>query len=198
MANENNFSGQPELVWLTERGSDRNMRLIKPFWYKDWNRRRWDVKADAVIDGASIPRALWTLVGSPFTGDYRRASIVHDAYAATDDETVRREADRMFYCACRDGGCSVFEATVLYVGVRIGAGLRSGALRLRAGPYPEGARLQRSAADYEIEALFRYAAEIVLGDVKDEDPNQPAYAEALETSADSALVTLNGATPEDK
>lgn len=29
-------------------------------------------------DGASIPRLLWTLVGSPWSGDYVQAAVVHD------------------------------------------------------------------------------------------------------------------------
>ena len=61
------------------------------------------------MDGASIPRALWTLVGSPYRGDYRRASIVHDQACddAHGDKDKRRAADRMFYHACREGGCNI-------------------------------------------------------------------------------------------
>jgi hypothetical protein len=60
------------------------------------------------------------MVGSPYTDDYRRASIVHDV--ACDDQTVqRKDADVMFYHACLAGGCSFLQAKLLYAGVRIGA-----------------------------------------------------------------------------
>lgn len=103
MANKfGEFSGEPKTVWLTEDGPDRHMTLIEPFWYKG---KVMDVTAPAGfrIDGATIPSALWSLVGSPYTGDYRRASIVHDKACvdANGDTKKRRAADRMFFYACR-------------------------------------------------------------------------------------------------
>ncbi len=116
------FSGNPATEWLTEAGPDRRMKLLADFWYDDPDGRRWLAPRDATVDGASIPAPLWSIVGSPYTGDYRRASIVHDL--ACDDPAVdRREADRMFYRACLAGGCPVDEAQLLYAGVRIGAWL---------------------------------------------------------------------------
>jgi hypothetical protein len=72
------------------------------------------------IFGTTTHRALWSTVGSPYTGDYRRASIVHDV-ACNDPAVPRRDADKMFYTACQAGGCSVVQAALLYAGVRIGA-----------------------------------------------------------------------------
>lgn len=37
---------------------------------------------------------------------------------------ARRNADKMFYHACRVGGCSPRQALLLYLGVRIGAILK--------------------------------------------------------------------------
>src|SRR5690242_16049686 len=106
--NEGTFSGEPRTLWLTQDGEDRDMRLLERFTFTDPSGTLWDAPVDSVIDGASIPRALWTLVGSPYTGDYRRASIVHDVACdrAGTDMQKRRAADRMFYHACRAGGCS--------------------------------------------------------------------------------------------
>lgn len=117
------FSGEAEARWLTEAVVDRDMVLTKAFWFQDMKGRRWDAPAGSKVNGASIPRFLWAAVGSPYTGDYRRASIVHDVAcdAAVGDAAARRAADRMFYEACREGGCSRWDATVLYVGVRFGA-----------------------------------------------------------------------------
>ena len=96
------------------------MSLIEDFWYLDPNGRKWPAPKGSIINGASIPAPLWSTVGSPYTGDYRRASIVHDV--ACKDQTVnRKEADVMFYNACLAGGCSLAQAKLLYTGVRIGA-----------------------------------------------------------------------------
>jgi hypothetical protein len=117
------FSDDPMTRWLTGNGPDRDMVLDRDFWFVDRNNKRWDASKGEIIDGASIPRALWTLVGSPYTGFYRRASIVHDVACrkAGSDSKLRKEADRMFYDACREGGCTIQQATILYIGVRIGA-----------------------------------------------------------------------------
>lgn len=115
------FSENPQAEWLAA-GDDRRMRLLRDFWYDDPAGRRWPAPAGSVVDGASIPAPLWSTVGSPYTGAYRRASIVHDV--ACDDPAVpRRAADEMFYHACRAGGCSPAQAELLYAGVRIGAWL---------------------------------------------------------------------------
>jgi Protein of unknown function (DUF1353) len=113
------FSGNPRTEWLDEPGADRRMRLLELFWYDDPAGRRWDAPAGGTVDGASIPPALWSTVGSPYTGDYRRASVVHDI--ACDRGIDRKEADKMFYFACLAGGCSKAQAELLYAGVRIGA-----------------------------------------------------------------------------
>ena len=114
------FSGDPRTLWLSDRGDDRDMQLLEPFWYIDPKGRRWDAPAGTVINGASIPRTLWSSVGSPYTGNYRRAAVVHDAAIA--QAGIRRaDADTMFYFACLAGGCSLLQAKLLYAGVRIGA-----------------------------------------------------------------------------
>jgi hypothetical protein len=120
--NHGQFSGDPLTTWLTEAGPDRKMQLERDFWFEH-GRDHWDAPKGAVVDGASIPQPLWSLVGSPYTGDYRRASIVHDVACdkAGTDSAKRRAADKMFFHACIAGGCGVAQAMLLYVGVRIGA-----------------------------------------------------------------------------
>ena len=114
------FSGNPRAEWLTEPGEDRRMQLLEDFWYLDPDGRKWLSHRNSIVDGASIPAALWSVIGSPYTGEYRRASIVHDVACDTPG-LPRRDADKMFYFACLAGGCSIRQARVLYAGVRIGA-----------------------------------------------------------------------------
>lgn len=121
MKNHGSFSGNPKTEWLVdENGADRDMTLIEDFWYIGPDGKKWRAPKGSVINGASIPRPLWSSVGSPYTDDYRRASIVHDV--ACNDSTVnRKDADVMFYHASLAGGCSFLQAKLLYAGVRIGA-----------------------------------------------------------------------------
>lgn len=118
MAN-GSFSGNPRTEWLSDDGG-RFMRMIETFWYIDPHGRRWEAAAGCMTDGASIPRTLWSSVGSPFTGSYRCAAILHDS--ALQNRTILRiDADNMFYFACLAGGCTRLESKLLYAGVRIGS-----------------------------------------------------------------------------
>ena len=91
------FSGEPETKWLTQapQTEDRCMILLERFWFRDPENKEWDAPKGMTTDGASIPRALWTLIGSPYTGNYRRAALVHDSACdlAGDDPTKRSAAD---------------------------------------------------------------------------------------------------------
>lgn len=175
------FSGNPKTTWLDEAGPDRGMLINEDFWFRDGRDETWLAPAGAVIDGASIPRALWTIVGSPYTGDYRRASLVHDVACevAGDDSDARRRADRMFFEACRAGGCSARDAMVLYVGVRMGAWYRQILLEEQSRP-----RLHRDSVDRQVEDDFQFVGEQVLTDGETDD------AVILERRVDAALTRL--------
>lgn len=118
------FSGGPMTIWLTEAGWDRKMELADDFTFHDTRRNRtWTAKAGMTFDGASIPRSLWTIAGSPYAGDYRRAAVVHDQ-ACKDhprEGPGRRDGDRMFMRACMAGGCSWSQSKMMYLAVRIGS-----------------------------------------------------------------------------
>lgn len=183
------FAGEPRTTWLTEPGEDRRMELLQLFSFTDPHGTLWDAPAKWIVDGASIPRPLWSLIGSPYTGEYRRASVVHDVACdrAGGDKKRRRTADRMFYHACRAGGCSVREAIVLYLGVRIGAiwpfvPQWAPARRDAAS----GPRLTRSAAEERMELDFRQAGEMVLAQGESDDIDE------IEHRVDAALSTLAG------
>lgn len=61
----------------------RTMELVQPFAYSDSRGVSWPVPARTQIDGASIPSAFWSIIGAPFTGKYREASVIHDYYCST-------------------------------------------------------------------------------------------------------------------
>ena len=151
------FSGNPKTEWLSELGEDRDMRVLEPFWYLDPEGRRWDVPEGTIINGASIPRTLWSSVGSPFTGAYRRAALVHDA-AVGREGVLRQEADTMFHFACLCGGCTVLQAKLLYAGVRLGTWANSKQLFTleAAGGAASAVRLPGQQTPRELELRARY------------------------------------------
>lgn len=121
------FSGPVFAKW---KGS-RMMVLDSSLTYTDRRGTRWTAPTGAKVNGATIPRYLWSSVGSPFVGPYRRASAIHDYFVGENDnpdpmnrEAVKR-ADRMFYEACLEDGCTVKFASTLYAGVRFGTWKRN-------------------------------------------------------------------------
>ena len=182
------FSGDPTAIWLTDADApDRNMQLTVDFSFVDPDQHTWDAPAQSVVDGASIPRPLWSLVGSPYTGDYRRASIVHDIACdrAGNDATKRAAADRMFYHACRAGGCSVVDATILYIGVRIGAAFPSVAA-WQAATDDGRPHTETSPAEQRVQADFALAARQVISRGKTDDIFE------IERRTDDALSQITG------
>lgn len=103
---------------VVARWSDngRDMTLVEPFAYVDPRAVQWDAPAGAIVNGASIPRAFWSLIGGPFEGRFRQASVVHDV--ACEIRTREWQAvHRMFYEACRCGGVAVVQAKTMYYAV---------------------------------------------------------------------------------
>ena len=108
------FLGEVEVRWL----GPRDMVLLRPFSYLDSSGTEWKVKPGMVVNGASIPRCLWAVLGSPFVGKYRRASVVHDAHCVL-KERASRDVHAVFYEACKTEGCDYRLAYVMYQFVRL-------------------------------------------------------------------------------
>jgi endonuclease I len=108
------YEGLPPEVALLDEG--RTVKLLKPLTYVAESGERWPVEAAVVVDGASIPRAFWSLIGGPFEGRYRNASIVHDRYC--DLRSRSWEAThRMFHDAMRCSGVPLLKAKVMFYAV---------------------------------------------------------------------------------
>jgi hypothetical protein len=74
------FAGELVLKALPD---GRTMELVQPFSYTDSRGITWPVPVGSQVDGASIPRVFWSIIGAPFTGKYRDSSVIHDYYCAT-------------------------------------------------------------------------------------------------------------------
>lgn len=108
------YTGLPPRVALLADG--RNARLLAPISYRQPTGEDWPVDTGSMLDGASIPRFLWSLIGGPFEGRYRDASIVHDHYCVSRDRPWRA-VHRMFYEAMRCSGVAPAKAKIIYYAV---------------------------------------------------------------------------------
>jgi hypothetical protein len=104
------YSGPIDTRWDAD---GRTMTLLNELRYTDPQGVVWIAPAGSEIDGASIPRALWSFMGGPFEGKYRNASVLHDV-AYDQKNHPPTEVDRMFYNAMRCSGVGAVEAKTMY------------------------------------------------------------------------------------
>ena len=114
---KNKFIGDVKTSW--EETNGRDMKLLQSVVYIDAHHRVWKAPKDSIIDGASIPRFFWRIIGSPFVGRYRRASVVHDVYCKTRSRPYKM-VHKMFYEAMLCDGVPKMKAYVMYLAVRFG------------------------------------------------------------------------------
>lgn len=107
------YSGTVKAEWLTKT---REMRLLEPFAFKDPNCKVWSVPSGAIVDGASIPQVFWSLIGGPFEGRYRDASVVHDYYCKMRTEPSE-QVHEMFYNAMLANGVDSNKAAAMFYAV---------------------------------------------------------------------------------
>ncbi len=92
------------------------VQLIDKYGYKDSAGKEWEVPAGEISDGASIPWALWSVVGGPFSGPYRNAAVVHDYYCNVRTRPYQ-EVHKMFYEAALKAGTSKGIAKLMYMAI---------------------------------------------------------------------------------
>jgi hypothetical protein len=92
------------------------MEVQQPFGFIDARKRKWEVPAKYRTDGASIPRALWSIIGSPFTGNYLAAAIVHDFYCDLKSRDWR-DVHSAFFDAMIANKVDSVQAKVMYYAV---------------------------------------------------------------------------------
>ena len=94
----------------------RRVQLFQEFGFIDSGQTTWHVPSDAIVDGASIPQALWPLMGGPFEGKYRDASVIHDYHCDTRTRSWQA-VHRVFYDAMRVSGVGETRAKIMYAAV---------------------------------------------------------------------------------
>lgn len=107
------FVGQVETRWKED---GRRMELLSEFRYIDPAGLEWDAPKGWVIDGASIPAIAWSIVGGPYEGRYRPASVIHDV-ACDRKKRPWENVHLAFYQAMRAAGVGSRRAKVMYAAV---------------------------------------------------------------------------------
>lgn len=107
------FSGDVEARWLDD---GRRMELLKDFSYTDPHGIRWDAPAGWIVDGASIPQEFWGIIGGPYSGAYRKASVIHD-YACDRRNRPWTDVHWAFHEAMLAAGVDNMKAQAMFAGV---------------------------------------------------------------------------------
>jgi len=104
------YNGEPVTKWNPD---GRTMTLLTELRYTDPHGEVWVAPVGSLVDGASIPRCLWSVMGGPFEGKYRNASVLHDV-AYDEHKRPWQDCDRMFYYAMRCSGVGATESKTMY------------------------------------------------------------------------------------
>jgi len=94
----------------------RTMELVQPFKYVDSQGVEWPVPSHTHVDGASIPSVFWNIIGAPYTGKYREASVIHDHYCQTHSRHWKA-VHRVFYDGMLARRVDPIQAKIMYLAV---------------------------------------------------------------------------------
>jgi hypothetical protein len=112
-ASHGKFTGEVQTRWLDD---GRRMALLAPINYVDPDGVRWIAPTGAIVDGASIPRFAWSVIGGPFEGKYRKASVIHDV-ACQVQKRPWESVHEMFYHAMLASDVGELKAKTMYAAV---------------------------------------------------------------------------------
>jgi Protein of unknown function (DUF1353) len=154
------YSGPVDARWDID---GRNMTVLHEVRYIDPKGVVWIAPAGSKVDGASIPRSLWSFMGGPFEGKYRNASVLHDV-AYDNKSRPWQDADRMFYNAMRCSGVGPIEAKTMYYSLyRFGRHWkfsikRAKAVKPNSAEPPESEEIPRATAvsPQEVDAIQQW------------------------------------------
>ena len=92
------------------------VRLLEDLIFIDSQGKKWTAPKGHVVDGATIPKAFQSMIGTPYGGEYVLASVIHDVAYDQKKETWQ-EVHRVFYDALLASGVEANKASLMYVAV---------------------------------------------------------------------------------
>ena len=79
------------------------------------------VKNGFDFDGASIPKWLWSIYGSPLNGNYVVASLIHDGLYAS-QKVSKKISDKIFLDVMKQSNVGYIKRTSMYLAVAMFGG----------------------------------------------------------------------------
>ena len=76
------------------------------------------VKKGFDFDGASIPKWLWSIYGSPLNGNYVVASLIHDGLYAS-QKVSKKVSDKIFLDIMKQSNVGYVKRTSMYLAVKL-------------------------------------------------------------------------------
>ena len=76
------------------------------------------VKKGFDFDGASIPKWLWSIYGSPLNGNYVVASLIHDGLYAS-QKVTKSVSDKIFLDVMKQSNVGYIKRTSMYLAVKL-------------------------------------------------------------------------------
>ena len=107
------FNGPVRARWLSD---GRFMALCNELQFIQHDGATWVAPVATRTDGASIPPVFWSVIGGPFEGKYRDASVVHD-YECCIKARPWPAVHRMFYAGMMANGEAMWRAKLMYFAV---------------------------------------------------------------------------------
>lgn len=90
--------------------------LLADYSYRAADGTLWTAPSGTVVNGASIPRVVWSSVGGPWSGKYRNAAVVHD-YLTAEKPSSSEVVHGLFLDGMLENGVSKARAHLMYAAV---------------------------------------------------------------------------------
>ena len=100
------------LATKTVPGTDKR-ELLEDLIFTDTRNTRVIARKGFKFDGASIPSALWSIVGHPWDNQYVKAAAIHDKECKV-KAAKQKDVHRRFYEGLRNQGVGYFKAKTMY------------------------------------------------------------------------------------
>ena len=110
------FEGRVVVEWLDDPFVP-TMRLVRSFAYREPQGKVWAVPQGHIIKGRGMPPLFRHLIGQPFYGSFRKASIIYD-HATQEMKEPWDQAQLMFLEASMAEGVNESEAKAMYMLLR--------------------------------------------------------------------------------
>ena len=94
----------------------RRVKLLEDLVFIDANGKKWTSPKGRIVDGATIPEAFQSIIGTPYGGQYVLASVIHDI-AYDDKKASWQEVHQAFYDAMLASGVEERKAAIMYIAV---------------------------------------------------------------------------------